>query len=361
MKVKELIYILNEIAPFFLQEDYDNSGLQFGDLDSEALNILIALDLQKSVVEEAKALGVKTIITHHPVIFKAIKNIEKGKSEAFYEAITNGINIISFHTNFDIAENGLNDYFLNLLGIKKEKPIIQSKEKVYKVATYVPKDFVEKVRVALFEGGAGHIGNYDECSFNVEGIGTFRPLENSNPFIGEKNKREFVNEVRIEVVVRERDLSKALYKLRQSHPYEEPAIDVFEILFEKNEGIGAIGTLEIEQDIVNFVKTFKEKTNTSYVRYIGDANAKISKVAICTGACGSIFESVINNAELFITGDIGYHTALAIKERGLNVLDVEHFETEKFFKNALFVRLKNYIDPSNIKLSTSEKSPFNLI
>lgn len=361
MKVRELLHILDEIAPFFLQEDYDNSGLQFGDLDSEVHNILIALDLQKGVVEEAKTIGAKTIITHHPVIFKAIKSIERSKNEAFFDAITHGINIISFHTNFDIAENGLNDYFLNLLSIKKEKPIIQSKEKIYKVVTYVPKDFAEKVRIAMFESGAGHIGNYDECSFNIEGIGTFRPLEKAHPFIGERNKREFVSEVRVEVVVRERDLTKVLSKLRQSHPYEEPAIDVFEILFEKNEGIGAIGTLDEEQEVSNFIKLFKEKTNTSYVRYIGDVNTKISKVAVCTGACGSIFESVINNADLFITGDIGYHTALAIKERGLNVLDVEHFETEKFFKQALFERLKNYIDPSTIKLSNSEKSPFNLI
>ncbi|BAL81218.1 Nif3-like dinuclear metal center hexameric protein [Caldisericum exile] len=361
MKVRELLGILNEIAPFFLQEDYDNSGLQFGDLEADVSNILIALDLQKSIVEEAKTLGIRTIITHHPVIFKAIKNIERSKNEAFYEAITNGINIISFHTNFDIAENGLNDYFLNLLGIKKEKPIIQSKEKVYKVVTYVPKDFEEKVRIAMFESGAGHIGNYDECSFNIEGIGTFRPLENANPFIGERNKRESVSEVRIEVVVRERELLKVLSKLKQSHPYEEPAIDVFEILFDKNEGIGAIGTLENEEDILSFIKTFKEKTNTSYARYIGDINAKISKVAICTGACGSVYENLTNNVQLFITGDIGYHTALAMKERKLNVLDVEHFETEKFFKQALFERLKNYIDPSTIKLSNSEKSPFYLI
>jgi len=360
MKLKELLAILNEISPFLLQEEYDNSGLQFGDLESDTGNILLALDLTKDVIKEAKELNVKTIITHHPVIFKPVKSIEKSKNEPLFYAITSNINIVSFHTNFDIAESGLNDYFINLLNLKKIKPIVESKEKVYKVVTYVPEEYAEKVRNAMFEGGAGHIGNYDECSFNSLGTGTFRPLPNANPFIGTKNIRELVNEVKIEVVARERNLQSVLSNLRKAHPYEEPAIDVFEILFEKNYGIGAIGILDQEQSVSDFISNFKKKTNTNYVRYIGDMNAKISKIAVCTGSCGSLFE-YLSDIHLFITGDIGYHTALAMKERGLNVLDVEHFETEKFFKEALFERLKNYIDLRLIKLSTVEKSPFYLI
>jgi len=360
MKLKELLNILNEIAPFFLQEEDDNSGLQFGDLESDTGNILLALDLTKEVVKEAEELNINTIITHHPVIFKPVKSIEKSKNEALFYAITNGINLVSFHTNFDIAESGLNDYFINLLNLKKIKPILESKEKVYKIVTYVPEEYALRVRNAMFESGAGHIGNYDECSFSSIGTGTFRPLPNANPFIGTQNIRASVKEVKIEAILRERNLQKVLSNLRKAHPYEEPAIDVYEILFEKNYGIGAIGTVEQEQNVQDFIAFFKKKTHTNYVRYIGDLNAKISKIAVCTGSCSSLFE-YLTDLHLFITGDIGYHTALAMKERGLNILDVEHFETEKFFKEALFERLKNYIDIESIKLSSVEKSPFYLI
>lgn len=361
MNVQALLNVLNEIAPFLLQESYDNSGLQFGDLEAEVSKILLSLDLTEKTVEEAKESGANTIVTHHPVFFRPVKSIERGERKSVYEAITSKLNVISFHTNFDMAEGGLNDYFINLLGLKKIKPIVQSNEKVYKVVTFVPEEYVEKVRSALFESGAGHIGNYSECSFNTEGTGTFKPLEEAHPFIGEKEERAYVKETKVEVIVRARDLYKVLDSLRKVHPYEEPAIDVFETIFDKNYGIGAIGELAIPTKLTDFIKLFKEKTNTKYVRLIGNTEKEISKVAVCTGACSSIFENLIGKVDLFVTGDISYHTALTIKERDLPTIDVEHFETEKFFKQALFAKLSKFIDPNSIVLSSKEESPFTLI
>jgi len=361
MKVKELLNNLNEIAPFLLQESYDNSGLQFGDLEAEVSKILLALDLTEETVNEAKEFDTNVIITHHPVFFRPVKNIEKTESKSVYEAITNKLNVISFHTNFDMAEGGLNDFFVNLLGLKKIKPVIPSSEKIYKVITFVPEEYVEKVRAALFDSGAGHIGNYSECSFNTEGTGTFKPLKESHPFIGEKEERTYVKETKVEVIARERDLSQVLDSLRKAHPYEEPAIDVFETLFDKKYGIGAIGELKESMQLVDFIKFFKEKTNSKYVRLIGNIDKTISKVAVCTGACSSIFENLLGKVDLFITGDISYHTALAIKGRNLPTIDVEHFETEKFFKQALFEKLSKFVEPSSIMLSSKEESPFTLL
>ncbi|MEF3245446.1 MAG: Nif3-like dinuclear metal center hexameric protein [Caldisericaceae bacterium] len=360
MKLKELYSILNEIAPFFLQEEYDNSGLQFGDWDSEITKILLATDLTQDTVLEAKENLANTMITHHPVMFKPIKSIEKKKNPALFEAITNSINIISFHTNFDLAEEGLNDYFLKILGLKKIKPIIESKENVYKIVTFVPEEYVENVRNALFEANCGHIGKYDRCSFVSKGLGTFRPLEGTNPFIGTQNKEEHVNEFKVEVVVRERDLNKALTELKNAHPYEEPAIDVFKTIFHKNYGIGAISIIDRPIHLKEFIETFKRLTYTKYVRVIGDINKEINKIAVCTGGCSSLIDSIPEDVDLFITGDINYHTAINILEKGITTLDVEHFETEKFFKEALKEKLDQCNLTIDVILSKKEKSPFLL-
>ncbi len=361
MKLRELYSILNEIAPFFLQEEYDNSGLQFGDLDSEITKILLTTDLTQDTVLEAKENNANTMITHHPIMFKPIKSIEKKKKPALFKAITNGINIISFHTNFDLAEGGLNDYFLKILGLKKIKPIVESREKIYKIVTFVPEEYVDTVRDALFEANCGNIGKYDRCSFVSKGIGTFRPLEGSNPFIGTQNKEEHVNEVRVEVIVKERDLNKALTELKKAHPYEEPAIDVFRTIFHKNYGIGAISILDRPLNLKEFIETFKRLTYTKYVRVIGDINKEINKIAVCTGGCSSLIDSIPEDVDLFITGDITYHTALTMLEKGITTLDVEHFETEKFFKEALKEKLDRYNLTIDVIVSKKEKSPFLLL
>lgn len=363
MKVKDLLGKIDSFAPFFLQENFDNSGLQFGDPDEEVTKIVIALDLTKEVVDEALKSKANLIITHHPAILNPLKKITSKENPVLLFALRNKLNMISAHTNFDLSKDGLNDHFGKIIGIKKEKPIIKSKEKTYKFATYVPVQFTEKVRKAIFEAGAGRIGNYSEASFSFNGTGTFKPLEGAKPFIGKKGKREKVEEVKIETLIRERDVQNVLNAMKKAHPYEEPAFDVYEILLETNEGIGLLGKIEKEMQINDFIAHIKKKLELKQVRLIKGRTTKIKKIALCTGSGGSLIEEVNKqNADLLITGDVNYHQALHSREIGLNIIDIEHFDTEKFFIEAFAEKLaKTGINRNLIFKSNVEVSPFEIL
>lgn len=340
MKLDKIIKTIDSFAPFFLQEEYDNSGLQFGDEDSEINKILISLDLSQEVVEESIERRANLIITHHPPIFKPISSITRTKNCSLYTAIVNGVNVLSAHTNYDLSKDGLNDYVGKLLRIKKSEPIIRSKEKVFKLVTYVPQSFEEKVKNALFENGAGRIGNYSETSFTSKGTGTFKPQEGSKPFIGKINERANVEEVKIETVISERFLQKALYALKKVHPYEEPAIDIFEINYLNEEGVGLIGSIDFQGNINEFALYVKKALNTKYIRIVKTNNKIIRKVALCTGSGSSLIENLSSNTvDVFITGDTNYHQALKAKENGINLIDIDHFETEKFFPQSIYKKL----------------------
>jgi len=229
MKVKNLLNNLDNIAPFFLQESFDNSGIQFADLDAPVIKTLLSLDVTQGVLDEALENKANLIITHHPLLFSPLKQITKQKNPLLYQVITHKINLVAFHTNYDLAEKGLNDYVANLLGIKKIAPLQSSSEKVFKFAVYVPVQHADKVSQAIFKGGAGKIGKYTETSFNISGKGTFKPTEGTNPFIGKIGEREEVQEIKIETVVAERNLDSVVQAMKSVHPYEEPAYDVYEL------------------------------------------------------------------------------------------------------------------------------------
>jgi len=363
MKIKELLDILNKIAPFSLQESYDNSGIQFADLDMNIVNILLSLDLTEEVLDEAIKNGINVILTHHPLLFSPLKQITKQNKPLLFKAITHKINLVAMHTNFDLAEKGLNDYVGNLLGIKKIAPLQRSPEKVFKFAVYVPIQSAGKVRQAIFEAGAGKIGNYTETSFNINGKGTFKPMEGTSPFIGKIGKREEVEEIKIETVVAERDLDLVIRVMKDNHPYEEPAYDVYELLTEPTSGIGLLGEIDDPLELSKFSCWVKEKLQAKYIRLIKSNNRKIKKIALCTGAGGSLLEQLSNkNVDLYITGDIAYHSALRAKELGLNVLDIEHFETEKFFVETLYNQLIKFGIPQNILIKSKKmESPYKLL
>jgi len=363
MKIKELLDMLDKIAPFSLQESYDNSGIQFADLDMNIVNILLSLDLTEEVLDEAIKNGVNVILTHHPTLFFPLKQITKQNKPLLFKAITYKINLLAMHTNFDLAENGLNDYVGNLLGIKKIAPLQRSPEKAFKFAVYVPIQYADRLRQAIFEVGAGKIGKYTETSFNIGGKGTFKPMEGTSPFIGKIGKREEVQEIKIETVVAERDLDLVIQVMKDNHPYEEPAYDVYELLMESTSGIGLLGEIDDRLELTEFSCWVKEKLQARYVRLIKSNNRKIRRVALCTGAGGSLLEQVNNkDADLYITGDIAYHTALRAKELGLNVLDIEHFETEKFFVEALYDKLVEFKIPKKILIKSKKlESPYKLL
>jgi len=362
MKISKLISILNGIAPFFLQESYDNSGIQFGDLDADVDKVLLSLDLTDKIVDEAIQNNADVILSHHPILFSPAKNITRQSTPVLFKAITSKINLIAMHTNFDLAENGLNDYIGKLLKIKKFGPIQRSLEKVYKLAVYVPCDYADKVRDAIFNAGAGKIGNYNETSFNLQGNGTFKPLKGTHPFIGEIDKRENVKEIKVETVVTERNLKRVVSAMKEVHPYEEPAYDIYEIKGDLASGIGMIGEVE-KQELIHFAEFVKTKLNAKYVRLVKAKDTSIKRIALCTGSGASLLNKVSSmEVDLYITGDITYHTALSAQELGLNVLDVEHFDTEKFFVDAMYKRLVEDGVPAEVLIKSKRmRSPYRIL
>jgi len=363
MKVKELLNTINRFAPFFLQENYDNSGLQIGDLETEITKIALALEVTNESIEFALRNNANVLLTHHPILFFSTKSVIKQEKPFLYKALINGLNLIAAHTNFDIAENGLNDYVGNLLGINKRRPIQSANEKIFKFSFYVPREYVDKVKEAIFSAGAGVIGNYDRASFNIDGIGTFRPLENTHPFIGEKGKVSYVSEVKVETVVRERYLQDVVNALLGAHPYEEPAYDIYELRINNRIGIGMVGNVRSFTSLENFADFVKDKLNAEYVRIVKSSDVSINTVAFCSGAGGTLLETVAKlGVDTFISGDITYHTAVRAKELGLNLIDVEHFDSEKFFKQAMFEQLiRSGISENMITLYNEESSPFKII
>jgi len=363
MKVKNLLNNLDKIAPFFLQESFDNSGIQFADLDAPVTKILLSLDVTQGVLNEAIEKKANLIIAHHPLLFSPLKQITKQKNPLLYQVITAQINLIAMHTNYDLSEDGLNDYVTNLLGIKKISPLQSSSEKIFKFAVYVPIQYADKVSQAIFKGGAGKIGRYTETSFNITGQGTFKPMEGTNPFIGKIGEKETVREIKIETVAAERDLESVVQAMKDNHPYEEPAYDIYELKTKPSYGIGIFGEIDKEVEISKFSLAVKNRLRARYVRLIKSNNRKIKRVALCTGAGGSLLEQVNNkNTDLYITGDITYHAALRAKELGLNVLDIEHFDTEKFFVEALYGQLIKFGIPQDILIKSKKmESPYKLL
>jgi dinuclear metal center YbgI/SA1388 family protein len=363
MKVKDILTIINKVAPFFLQEEYDNSGIQFADLNEDIHKILLCLDVTQDTIEEAIKQNCNTILSHHPLFFKPLKRITKQDNPIAFQLIYHQLNLIAAHTNYDLAENGLNDYVGKLLNLEKIESLENSSEKTFKLAVYVPDKYHEKLLNALFKAGAGNIGNYSETSFTSSGKGSFKPSDRANPFIGKKGEREIVNEVKIETVFLERNLNKIIKAIYKKHPYEEPAYDIYQLKTNSKTGIGLIANLSSEQNLENFCKKIKSILNIPYLRIVRANKENIRTIALCTGSGGSLIKQCINkNVDLFITGDIDHHEALEAKEMGLNIIDIEHFYTEKYFVPAIREQLIKAQVPEDI-LFASERmdSPFQLL
>jgi len=346
MRIKDIVKPLEEIAPVCLQESYDNSGLQIGYPDQEADKVLITLDITDEVVEEAIQKGCKLIISHHPLIFTGLKKITgKNYTERLVsKIIKNDIAVYAAHTNLDNAAQGINEILGKKLGLINLKILHPKKDLLRKLVTFCPTEHAEKVRTALFTAGAGHIGNYDSCSFNTPGTGSFRGLENSNPFTGETGKLHFENEIRIETIYpiyKEQDILKALFS---SHPYEEVAYDIYPL---NNTfcrvGAGMIGELEREADEIEFLKIIKKTIGAKIIRHSGLTGNKIRKVALCGGSGSFLIpEAVKAGADVYITGDIKYHDFFDAEKKIL-IADAGHFETEQFAKELIYsILIKNF-------------------
>ena len=364
MKIIEVIQHLETIAPTSLQEDYDNSGLLVGSPNQEVTGALLSLDCTEDIVEEAIANRCNLIISHHPIIFKGLKRLNGSNyvERTVIKAIRNDIAIYAIHTNLDnVFEQGVNSKICEKLQLG-ETQILQPKSKLLKkLVVFVPNKNAEKLRRALFQAGAGEIGAYSNCSFNLEGTGTFLAGENSNPHVGEKGKVHQEPEARVEVIV-PHYLTRAVEKAMQAnHPYEEVAHDWYALENKHQEiGSGMIGFLPKPMDAQDFLKFVAKQLNTDCIRYTSfKANRTIQKVAVCGGA-GSFLLPVAKaqNADAFITGDFKYHEFFD-SEGEIMVADVGHYESEQFTPELLSEVLREKFNTFAIRLSEVNTNPIN--
>lgn len=346
MYLRDLTTCIEGFAPLFLQEDYDNSGLIIGRPESEVHGALLCIDVTEPIIEEAISRRCDVIIAHHPLIFKGIRQItgRNATERIVEEAIRNGIAIYAAHTNLDNAASGVNAMLSQKIGLSNCKVLKPIQGLLRKLVTFCPADHAAAVRDALFRAGAGHIGNYDNCSFNATGMGSFRALENANPFVGEKNELHFEDEVRIETVFPAYSQSTIIRTLLTIHPYEEVAFDIYKL--ENNfEGAGAgmIGELQQDMDEQEFLLHIKQLMGGSTIRHTALTGRKISRVALCGGSGSFLINTAIAaGADVFLSGDIKYHDFF-MAEGKILLADIGHYESEQFTKELLFTLLtKNF-------------------
>ena len=339
MQIKDLTAAIEEMAPLPLQEDFDNSGLLIGSKDTEIKRALITLDVTEAVLQEAIAGKCDLIISHHPLIFHGIKRLtgEETLTRIITKAIRENIAIYAAHTNLDNAGKGLNASLCSTLGIRNTKVLLPQAGKLLKLITFCPVDHAEKVRMAIFEAGAGHIGNYDCCSFNLVGNGTFRGSDETNPFVGEKNKVHTEKEVRVEVILPSFLKEKVVRALIGSHPYEEVAYDLYPLANDYPvAGSGMIGELENPEEEIAFLGRIRSILGLPVVRHSGLTGKPVQRIAVCSGA-GSflIKEAMKNKADAFLTADLKYHEFFEGENRML-IADIGHYESEKGAKELIY-------------------------
>ena len=364
MQLKEIIRCIEAIAPLPLQESYDNSGLLTGHPNDEVSGALITLDVTEPVIDEAISLGFNLIIAHHPLIFKPLKKIN-GYSEVercVIKAIRNNIALYAAHTNLDNTVNGVNAILCRKLGLKNTAILSPLQGNLRKLVIFVPESHAEKVRQAMFAAGAGHIGNYDSCSFNLSGSGTFRALEGTKPFVGEIGEIHTEEEVRIETVLPAWLEPRILSATRQVHPYEEVAWDSYPLTNEmSNAGAGMTGQFSSAVTEAGFVQILKEKLNTPSIRCSPFTGRRINRVSVCGGSGNFLIQDAIRaGADAFVTGELKYHDYFLAEGRIL-LVEAGHYETEQFTKELLYHIVKENFPTFALQISMINTNPVNYL
>ncbi|MFZ1610426.1 MAG: Nif3-like dinuclear metal center hexameric protein [Chitinophagales bacterium] len=333
MILQEIISHLESIAPKSLQESYDNSGLLVGDSNMEINSAVIALDVTEAVVYAAIKNNSNLIIAHHPIIFGGIKKLTGSNfvERILIEAIKNNIAIYAIHTNLDNIKNGVNTAFAEALGLQNLRVLKPMAGQLYKLVTFAPHTNAADIRQAMFNAGAGNIGNYDECSFNTEGTGTFRGNDDSNPVIGERGITHAEPETRIEVIYPKWKEAAIMNALKKAHPYEEVAYDILPLANKyQNIGAGMIGSFTHPMQETFFLESVKVKMKTECVRHTALLHKSIKKVAICGGSGSFLLQDAIRaGADAFISADFKYHQFFDADNKIL-IADIGHYESEQF-------------------------------
>lgn len=364
MNIGAITDFLETIAPLSYQESYDNSGLIIGDKTLEATGALFTLDVTEAVVDEAIDLGYNLIVAHHPLIFKPIKRINAGNEvdRCVIKAIKHDIAIYAAHTNLDNAPQGVNAMICKKLGLSQTEILDPADEMLRKIAVFVPMEHADKVRNAMFDAGAGRLGDYNSCSFNIPGQGTFKAGNAANPFVGAIGELHTENEVRIEALCEKQDLSRIIYAMKQAHPYEEVAYDVYPLV-NKNPyvGSGMIGELSEPMEEMDFLHMVKRIFGPGCLKYSPLTQKKVRKVAVCGGSGNFLISNAMAaGADAFITGEIKYHDYF-MAENKILLIEAGHYETEQFTKDLLYQVVKENFTTFATRISTITTNPVNYL
>lgn len=367
----KIMKLINRIAPEYLVEDWDNSGFLLGNLNKVVEKIMLTLDIDDKVVQEAIDQNVDLIITHHPILFEKASRIisEDSQGAMIIKLIKSDINVIAAHSNLDNAPNGIADSFAKKVGIVEDSilnlyPLI---EKEYcKLIFYIPEEIREDVLEVIERNNAGFYKGYAACTFSSFGTGTFRPLSGSSPNIGTQGKLEHVEEVRIETIVEKHSVDELIEEIKRVHPYELPAYDVFRMENSIEQfSAGKIGMIESPTTLNDYALKLKEEFKLSHIKCV-EGKGRVSKVAVCPGAGIDFIEQAYRDgADTFISGDIKHHDALDYSMKGMNIIDIGHFESEHFYLKELKRKLDGMLEEKNydakVIISAENRSPFNYL
>jgi dinuclear metal center YbgI/SA1388 family protein len=364
MKIKDVIQAIESFAPLQYQESYDNAGLLFGNPGWELTNALLTLDATEAVIDEALARNCNLVIAHHPIVFGGLKKITGSNyvERVAIKAIKNDVAVYAAHTNLDNVRNGVCAMMAGRLDLQQCRVLAPKKDLLKKLYTFVPHTAAEKVRSALFAAGAGNIGNYDECSFNAEGSGTFKAGAGTNPYVGKQGQRHIEPETKLEVIFPAYLEGAIIQALLASHPYEEVAYDIIRLdNAYQQAGSGLIGALPAPMEETTFLQLVKQQFNTGCVRYTPLRGKPVQKVALCGGAGSFLLKKAMAaGADAYISADFKYHEFFDA-ENQLIIADVGHFESEQFtvdlFYNILTEKFRNF---APLK-STIQTNPVNYL
>jgi len=362
LKVKDISGFLEQLAPLSSQESYDNCGLITGSHSQSVTGVLLSLDCTEEVVDEAISKGANMIVAHHPIVFKGLKKLN-GKNyveRTIIKAIKNDIAIYAIHTNLDNYRFGVNHEIASRIGLINTKILAPKGDVLKKLIVFCPTENVSQLSKALFDAGAGNIGDYAECSFESEGKGGFLPGENTNPTLGKVGSREVVEETKLEVIISSHYEGQILKVMHSAHPYEEVAYDLISLTNKNHfEGAGMIGELENSMEVDDFLSHLKSTFDCGVIRHTNKHLKEIKKVAFCGGAGSFLLnQAKAQGADIFITGDFKYHEFFDAEDQ-IIIADIGHYESEQFTPNLIHDVMKKKFINFALHLSEVNTNPIN--
>lgn len=364
MRIKDITEYLDSIAPPAYQESYDNAGLLTGDPSWEASGVLVTLDCLEAVIEEAINIRANLVVAHHPILFRGQKKLTGSDyvQRTLIKAIQNNIALYAIHTNLDNVAGGVSFKIAKKIGLRDTRILVPRRDVLSKLTTFIPRSNTEEVLGALYLAGAGHVGKYENCSFRLDGQGTFRPTPGTTPYIGKENELEYVNETRVEVIFPTFLEDRVLKALRKSHPYEEVAYYVTPLSNENQDvGSGAVGELESPLEPLEFLRRLKISMDLAVIRHTRPIDHKVKKIAVCGGSGSFLLPNAIQaEADVFISADFKYHEFFDANNR-IIIADIGHYESEVYTKELLQEILTKKFPNFAINFSKTVTNPISYL